>query len=380
MPDTQTETIMSTSIAPSRARPPIARFFFPELPPIQGTSHSNIPSLDGIRAVSILLVIVSHCGLGEVVPGGLGVTIFFFLSGYLITTLLRLEFAKTRTVNLKNFYIRRCLRILPPCYIVLIGALGLAIAAGEEVGWLGVLSNVAYFTNYYGCFGGTEGIPGLNVLWSLAVEEHFYLVFPMIYLSISAMTRRRQGTILAAICVAVLAWRCVLVFYYHCSGERTYAATDTRLDSILWGCLFAIVSNPSLGDPLAGRMATWPMGTLALAVLGFSLIFRAPWFRETFRYTIQGLALMPLFALAIRKGVGAPLGFLNWYGMRLLGVYSYTIYLTHFVVLHYLSPSSSPRTFPLTFLVALTSSFLLAATMYQLVDRPAAEVRKRYSL
>jgi peptidoglycan/LPS O-acetylase OafA/YrhL len=373
---------MSIETKPRRPAFALRQFFFPDLPHIQTDSHFNIPSLDGIRALSILIVLVSHCGLGKWVPGGFGVTIFFFLSGYLITTLMRREIGKTGTVSLRNFYIRRCLRILPPCYVVIAIALIVAIAWGEKLTWLGVFANVAYFTNYYECFGGKADIPGLGVLWSLAVEEHFYLIFPLIYLLISKTTRSRQGTVILLLCALVLAWRCVLVVKYDMAAvnpARTYTSTDTRVDSILWGCWFAIVCNPALGDRRAAQLANWWIGSVALGFLGVCLIVREPWFRETIRYTIQGIALMPLFALAIIKGKEGGFRALNSYGMRLLGIYSYTIYLAHFVVLSYLMPEPTPRFFPMAFALSLTISFIIAAVMYQFVDLPCAAIRKRYS-
>src|SRR5947209_14639069 len=85
-------------------------------------SSFSIPSLDGIRACAMLLVFAAHAGLNERVPGNFGVTVFFFLSGYLITTLMRVEFGRTGTISLRAFYLRRVLRIFPPMYLVLAGA------------------------------------------------------------------------------------------------------------------------------------------------------------------------------------------------------------------------------------------------------------------
>ena len=127
---------MSIVATPRRPAVALKRFFFPALPHIQTGTHFNIPSLDGIRAVSILMVVVSHCGLGKWVPGGFGVTIFFFLSGYLITTLMRREHAKTGTLSLNDFYIRRCLRILPPSFIVIAISLLLALIFHETLSWV----------------------------------------------------------------------------------------------------------------------------------------------------------------------------------------------------------------------------------------------------
>jgi peptidoglycan/LPS O-acetylase OafA/YrhL len=357
---------------------PIWNCLFPPLPTAAVTSF-NIPELDGIRAISILLVVLGHCGLPNIVPGGLGVTIFFFLSGFLITTLMRREVAKMGTVDLKSFYIRRCLRILPPCYIVSLAALAIAVAVGEKMIPSAVLANLAYLTNYRLIYWDYMGmIPGLDILWSLAVEEHFYLIFPLAYLAILGLSQQKQGGILAAVCLAVLAWRCVLVFGYNAPEWRTYVATDTRLDSILWGCLLAIAANPALGDRWGTRLANWGLGTIAMAMIVGTLLFRAGWFRETFRYTIQGVALMPLFALAIRRGRSGPLSFLHNYMMRLISVYSYTIYLVHSVLLVFLFDTRQPR-FIKSFPVVMVLSFISAALMYRFVDVPMAAIRRRYS-
>src|ERR1051326_8050510 len=94
----------------------------------RASNSLQIPSLDGIRALAVLLVFAAHAGLNERVPGNFGVTVFFFLSGYLITTLLRLEWERTGGISLKAFYLRRVLRILPPMYLVLAAASLLTVA------------------------------------------------------------------------------------------------------------------------------------------------------------------------------------------------------------------------------------------------------------
>ena len=91
-------------------------------------STRHIPSLDGLRAISFLLVFAAHSGLEHYVPGGFGVTIFFFLSGFLITTLLRAEYEKNAVISIRHFWLRRTLRILPPFYLVLAGAVLISVA------------------------------------------------------------------------------------------------------------------------------------------------------------------------------------------------------------------------------------------------------------
>jgi len=145
-----------------------------------------IPSLDGIRALSFSIVFAAHAGLERWVPGFFGLSVFFFLSGYLITTLLRVEWERSGTLDLRQFYLRRALRILPPFYVVLAGASALTLlgALGGALQPRAVLMQALHLSNYEivrsGWWQGRA--PGTWVLWSLAVEEHFYLVFPLLYL------------------------------------------------------------------------------------------------------------------------------------------------------------------------------------------------------
>src|SRR5262245_57565060 len=143
----------------------------------------SVPSLDGIRAISVLLVVLAHSGF-DAVPGGLGVTIFFFLSGYLITTLMLAEYERSGRISIPMFYARRMLRLMPPLLITLALAYGLTYfgALPGGITAAGLAAQLLYFANYYSLFvdpGGT--IPnGTGILWSLAVEEHFYIVYPLL--------------------------------------------------------------------------------------------------------------------------------------------------------------------------------------------------------
>ena len=345
-------------------------------------AHFYIPSLDGIRAVAFLLVFVSHAGWGNIVPGGLGVTIFFFLSGYLITTLMRREAERTGSVNLGKFYLRRFLRIFPPYYLVVAVTTGAFLATEpSRFDSQALLTQLIQFSNYFLIFGRPESIPmGMHITWSLSVEEHFYLLFPLGYLTMRTwFSPRSQAIILAIACGMILGWRFHLVYGMGEGEHRIYQATDTRIDSILYGCLLAVVGNPMLDrSRRESRSTTWMSGVLVglgLVLMLVSLTIRDPRFRETFRYSVQGLALIPLFSAAIRYPNSVWFRGLNFGWVRFLGVLSYSLYLVHFNVLILLS--KMPWSKGARAIVALGISLGLAYAIYQFVERPAAQLRKR---
>ncbi|HEV7815286.1 MAG TPA: acyltransferase, partial [Janthinobacterium sp.] len=163
-----------------------------------------LPSLDGIRAFAVMVVFVSHAGWGHIVPGGFGVTVFFFLSGYLITTLLRTEYEKLGSISFKSFYLRRVYRILPPVYLVLF-LIYLLVQIGiltGNVSLVGLMAQVCQVTNYYLLYAQEAGVvPYTGTFWSLAVEEHFYLIFPIFFLfCVSRWPYPKVARIFLAIC------------------------------------------------------------------------------------------------------------------------------------------------------------------------------------
>ena len=252
-----------------------------------------IPSLDGLRAISILIVLVSHTGYGSVVPGGLGVTIFFFLSGYLITTLLMEENERSGRIDIGKFYLRRAFRLFPPLVVTLVIAYSLVRLGLLDGGisWAGVLAQLLYFANYYGLFydPGNTTAAGTGILWSLAVEEHFYMIYPAVMAGLLALgpSRQRIIVVLAMTCLAVLAWRMYLAGLPNFQAERTYYSSDTRVDFIVFGCLLALAANPRYEKPGTSNPFLQPMSAALLAaaaiVMMITIVWRDVYFRETFR-------------------------------------------------------------------------------------------------
>ena len=352
-------------------------------PPIVAPLH--IPSLDGIRALSFLLVFVAHCGLEGLVPGGLGVTAFFFLSGYLITTLMRMEYERKGRVNLKHFWLRRSLRILPPFYIVLAFAYTLPLLAGtfSEANTRALLAQALHVTNFYIIDQGYIGFPehtGTGVYWSLAIEEHFYLVFPFLYILLQrrGLTPARQALVLAGLCAAALAWRLILVFGFDVATDRTYMGSDTRLDSILFGALLAIGANPMLDTPRGTpKVWAWVLVPLSIAVLLASLLVRHEAFRETVRYTLQGLAFLLLFSAAIRFPQWPVFRWLNWKPLVFMGTLSYSLYLVHLGALFTVRDVLHVESMLARGLLALVISITLSWLIYKFVEKPCAALRRR---
>ncbi|MCK7593083.1 acyltransferase family protein [Pseudomarimonas salicorniae] len=351
--------------------------FSPTVPTIPGT----IPSLDGIRALAVCLVFFAHGGLQWIIPGGLGVTVFFVLSGYLITTLMRREHAASGRLDLPAFYMRRLLRLMPPLLLVIAGTAVLSMLSLVEGAFTaqGLLSALFYFGNYYVIAADFQGLPaGVGVVWSLAVEEHFYLFFPLMAVVLLHVGRPGVSlTVLSGCCLAILAWRCWLA--WHGASENYLGmATDTRADSILIGCAMAMWCNPVL-DPVPGQSMRRDLAIAAgcILLLALSLLIRDVGFRLTFRYTLQSLAIAPLIYLAVARAASVPFRWLEARFLVYLGSVSYTVYLAHHIVLEALA-WHWPRLGGVgTLVIAATLTLLIAEAMRRWVEQPCAVLRRR---
>lgn len=329
-----------------------------------------------MRAVAILIVFLSHAapytgvqsifGLHVVIPGPFGVTIFFFLSGYLITTLMRAEHERAGRIDLRAFYLRRVIRIFPPLYFTLAATwllcaldvmdfafpLNQLAAASLQVGnyWM-ILHHDVYSLP-----------PGLGVLWSLAVEEHFYLVFPLIFIALSK-TRWNKAAAIWTLCAICFVWRAILV---RRGVDPLYImmATDARFDCLLFGCALALRGNPVM-DPTRFSRTVW---LCALLPLGFVLMgsshFFPGAFREASKYTVQGIGLTLVFSAIIRH----PPSILNSRPAVWLGGISYSLYLTHGVIIHLLPFEHGSWQM---YLLGLALSLVIACLLHVFVERPS---------
>ena len=336
-----------------------------------------------MRALAVIIVVLSHAGFGTFIPGGLGVTIFFFLSGYLITTLLSNEFAVKSTIEVRLFYTRRFLRLFPPLAISLAVAYCLVFVGllGGGATLSGFLAQMFYFANYYAIFFPVGMIPdGTGILWSLAVEEHFYIVFPLLVLPLFRTWKHSKvGFLLLVLCALELGWRIYLFFSPDFTALRIYYASDTRFDSILFGAVLALVKNPSVAGRGERAMGRRHWAAFALGVVGLlaSLGVRDPFFRETLRHTLQGISLMPIFYCVIR--FHRSFGILNHPFAVQIGVLSYSIYLIHLVVIYALQQNAPyAQSGILCFAIAMSVATLYAKAIEKYVDIPLRLIRSRF--
>ena len=179
---------------------------------------------------------MAYSGFGAIIPGGLGVTIFFFLSGYLITTLMLAEGERLGNIDILKFYVRRVFRLAPPLLITLAIAYSLTYSRilPGHITLEGLAAQLFYFSNYFSIYidpNGDKTPSGTDILWSLAVEEHFYIFFPLImaFFVRRALQLRTIGIVFVGACFVILMWRVHLVASPGYFIDRTYLSTDTRI-------------------------------------------------------------------------------------------------------------------------------------------------------
>jgi peptidoglycan/LPS O-acetylase OafA/YrhL len=348
-------------------------------PPVN--SAHRFAHIDAMRALAVLLVVVAHAGLEFVVPGGSGVTIFFSISGFIITFLLLRERDRTRGFSIKGFYFRRTLKIGPP-FLLLIVLPTVAYAAFAPVRLDRVLPQVFFVYDwvYYKDPGGV--LPGTSVLWSLAIEEQFYIVFAILWFTI--VRSSRWGIALAVTAICAIAYGTIARFVMAAAGvgaePRIYYGSDTRLDGIAWGVLTALFTYELLARPEWMPKARTALGRdlVLISAIGLyllSLVVRDEWFRNTIRYTLQSVSACLVIVYGLLPGGGRLRSVFYrialWKPVALTGLASYSIYLVHLplmVVWHRYGPHLA-----LGLQVALYSAGGLLAGMiaYELIEVPA---------
>jgi peptidoglycan/LPS O-acetylase OafA/YrhL len=346
-----------------------------------------MPGLDGLRALAVLAVIAYHEQFGWAPGGMLGVGVFFTLSGYLITDLLLGQWVAHGRLNLGDFWLRRARRLLPALFVMLAVVTAWATVASPSrlaalrgaVAAAGTYSSNWYYIATHSSYFARFAPPGpLDHLWSLAVEEQFYLVWPWLLLAgVCCLRSRRPSAVrwLALPTLALAAGSAVLMLmlYHPCyDPTRVYEGSDTRACGLLVGAALAMVwpSRQAAGAGRWTRRILDGAGVAGLAVIGL-MIWRVGQYSS---FTYQGglvvlsVATAGVLAAAACPGslVGAALG---WRPLRWIGVRSYGIYLWHFPVIVLTTPANATEDLPRA-AVQVAASIGLAALSWRFVEEP----------
>jgi peptidoglycan/LPS O-acetylase OafA/YrhL len=346
-----------------------------------------MPGLDGLRALAVLAVIAYHEQLGWAPGGLLGVGVFFTLSGYLITDLLLGQWARSGALNLGDFWLRRARRLLPALFVMLavvtawvtiaspsrLASLRGAVAAAATYSsnWFFIYTHSSYFARF--------APPGpFDHLWSLAVEEQFYLIWPWLLLAgVYFLRGRRPGAVRwlvlpTLVLAAVSAVAMLMLYHPGYDPTRVYEGSDTRACGLLVGAALAMVwpSRRTARTALWSRVMLDGAGLAGLAVIGL-MIWRVGQY-SAFTYR-GGLVLLSVATAGVVAAVACPGSLvgviLGWKPLRWIGVRSYGIYLWHYPVIILTSPANSTENLPRAAL-QVAASVGLAALSWRFIEEP----------
>ncbi len=328
----------------------------PSAPATSGGLLPFFPGLEGLRGLAVAVVLVFHGGFALAQGGFLGVSTFFTLSGFLITSLLLAEHDRTDTVDLRAFWSHRFRRLLPAALaaLVLVVVVGAVAADATQRQHLGgdLIGAVAYVANWRFVLSGqsygdlfSAPSPVLH-FWSLAIEEQFYLVYPFVVyvlLRVLGWSRRRFALVLGILLAGSLA----LSLFGGFSIDRIYYGTDTRAAELLIGALLAVaLSGPGLARMASGRIPGARLlagaGGVALAVMALAWITTshdAGWLYHG-GFALYGLVSMVLLASALLP-TGPTAALFGWAPLRGLGRISYGVYLYHWPIFLWLSETNT---------------------------------------
>ena len=337
------------------------------------------PELDGLRTVAVTLVILAHVGIPWARGGAIGVDIFFTLSGFLITTVLLDEFKRTNEIRLARFYARRLLRLYPALLcLVLLGVSFASLLDPEAKRQTNseAVQAISYTMNWFSVRSGGTGAGIFSHCWSLAVEEQFYLVWPLALLLM--LDRLRPGIAIAVTAVLVVfSIALEVALYRHFGWRRVYYGTDARFPQLLIGAIAAMAySNRRPSARIAlGINAIAAMG--ALLILGSAALSPPRYLYAQLGYWCVALGTAAIIltlvnnpATSLRRSIGSAIAVA-------IGRVSYGVYLWHWPIAYSLS-SLAPNLGPYARLgIVAPTSIGIALVSFRFVERPFLRLKKR---
>lgn len=340
------------------------------------TSANRIPSLDGLRAISILLVIIGHILGTKNFPiqtddifnlGNLGVRVFFIISGFLITGILLYEYEKTSTIDLKKFYYRRTLRIFPPFYFFLAIVFILMLINFLDLSIWKWLMAVLYVSNY-----AEIGAWELGHTWSLAVEEQFYLIIPFLLF----FTNKRKTFFILCLVIILAPFIRLSTYYLISNTEARWVSYgfQANADSLATGCLLAFLREKLTRNKIYQRVLGNPFFfAIPIVALSLNLLHERPRIYLFLAITLINLCIVLCIDWAVTF-YKSPFGrMLNSRPLVYFGMLSYSIYLWQQLFLNRHS-NSIITTFPFNIILAI----LCALLSYYLIEKPSLRFRYKF--
>jgi len=336
-------------------------------------SLPHLPALDGLRAVAVFTVMTYHFGFDRV-PGDLGVSAFFVLSGFLITWLLLKESSQNGRISLRSFYLRRTLRIFPAYYAFLIFSFLQESVRGYYWDTSLLLSGLFYFMNYFNALNEHPNT-AIAHAWSLSIEEQFYLLWPPLFLFLNRMGKKTITLTLISIIGFVVVWRSVLFLGLGASNSYIYNAFETRFDNIAVGCLLAMCVESRRFQDFAQVLAKWTVVPfLTLTLLLWSRMGGTEAYHYSLGFTVDALLLAVLILQMVQLYRSWMWSWLEQPFTRYLGRISYPLYLYHlfgFGVVNRLGILPTYSRFALGILVCIT----IASASYWIIERPFLKLK-----
>jgi len=346
----------------------------------------HVPALDGLRGIAIVLVIAHHQLIPVSFAGGfLGVDLFFVLSGFLITSLLLVEFDATGTISFRNFYMRRVLRLGPALVVFLLACLLVTYHLQfdqllQEIKLIAMA--LCYSTNWRMALGWDLSLDPTAIIWSLSIEEQFYLLWPIVFSAVLGLKVRKSVMFagLVLVIMAIMVHRSML-FREGAELHRLYYGTDTRADALLIGCLigllpFRVTSRKQQLVFTISANAVMPLSAVCLSYLLLTTTFT-----DHFLYLGGYTAVAMTSGVLVWGAANSPSHLLTraleLHPLRWLGKISYGLYLWHWLLLkatsfYWLVGEWDPWA---RFVVALG----VAALSFYLVEQPFNRLKVKFA-
>lgn len=351
-----------------------------------------LPGLDGLRAIAVIGIIIYHLNTKWLSGGFLGVDTFFVISGYLITSLLLSEYYRNNSINLVNFWLRRFKRLIPAMMFVVTVVLIYTLLFKPELiisikhdaiaalfyvsNWWYIIQDVDYFNQF--------AVAPLKHLWSLAIEEQFYLFFPFILLGLLKFFKKRTTMIILLIISLLSLTAMITIHMYTGNNSRVYFGTDTRLQTLLLGCLLAFIWPPfSFRKDISkgAKASISAIGIVGMAVLIYLFVVvsdQDKWIYSGGFYAISFLTLFVIASVVHPSSVLKKI--LSFKLFIYIGKRSYSLYLWHYPIIIFMNSYFVQGQIPwFVYICEVILMFVMAEVSYKFIETPIRKMDLKHS-